>query len=92
MLSSGQNVFDALGQGFTLLALDAPAAAVPAFEGAAAAIGMPLTVVADTFAGGREQYGCHLVLVRPDQHVAWAGDALPDDLGRPARQGRRPRD
>jgi hypothetical protein len=79
-LSSGQNALDALGRGYTLLALDAPAAAATAVEDAAAAIGMPLTVVADTFADGREQYGCRLVLVRPDQHVAWAGDALPDDV------------
>ena len=81
VLSSGQNAFDALGRGFTLLALDAPAGAVAAFEDAAATIGMPLTVVADSIAGGREQYGCHLVLVRPDQHVAWAGDAAPDHPG-----------
>jgi hypothetical protein len=46
----------------------------------AADIGMPLTVVADTLADGRAEYGSRLVLVRPDQHVAWAGDAPPDDL------------
>lgn len=79
-LSSGQNVLDALGRGFTLLAFDAPDSAVAAVEGAAAGIGMPLTVVADTCADGRAEYGARLVLVRPDQHVAWAGDALPDDV------------
>jgi 4-hydroxyisophthalate hydroxylase len=31
--------------------------------------------VEDTCAGGREQYGAALILVRPDQFVAWAGDA-----------------
>lgn len=81
-LSSGQNVLDALGQGFTLLAFDAPEAAVAAVEGAAAGIGMPLTVVTDTRADGREEYGAPLVLVRPDQHVAWAGDELPADVDR----------
>jgi 2-polyprenyl-6-methoxyphenol hydroxylase-like FAD-dependent oxidoreductase len=80
VLSSGQNVFDALGPGFALLALDAPAGSVEAFQDAAAAIGMPLTVVTDSAADGREQYGCHLVLVRPDQHVAWAGDTAPGDV------------
>ena len=79
-LSSGENVLDALGQGFTLLAFDAPASAVAAFDRAASEIGMPLTVVADTFTDGRAQYGSRLVLVRPDQHVAWAGNAPPDDL------------
>jgi hypothetical protein len=28
----------------------------------------------------RALYGADLVLVRPDQHVAWRGDALPDDV------------
>jgi 2-polyprenyl-6-methoxyphenol hydroxylase-like FAD-dependent oxidoreductase len=78
-LSSGQNVLDALGRGFALLAFDDPGSAVTAFERAAAGIGMPLTVVADTLADGRAEYGSRLVLVRPDQHVAWAGDVPPDD-------------
>jgi hypothetical protein len=27
---------------------------------------------------GRELYACDLALIRPDQHVAWRGDRLPD--------------
>jgi hypothetical protein len=77
-LSSGRNVFEELGPGFTLLALDAEAEAVRAFEAAAEALSVPLTVVRDTPADGREAYGCRLALIRPDQYVAWAGD----DLGR----------
>ena len=76
-LSDGRNVFDALGRGFTLLALDAPARAVAAFESAARERGVPLEVVRDRLAGDRRAYGARLVLVRPDQHVAWAGDAAP---------------
>lgn len=80
LLSSGQNVLDALGRGFTLLAFDAPGSSVAAFEHAAAQIGMPLTVVVDTLADGRVEYGSRLVLVRPDQHVSWAGDTPPNDV------------
>jgi hypothetical protein len=80
-LSSGQNALDALGRGYTLLALDPPDGAVAALEAAAGGIGMPLTVVEDGFTGGRERYGSRLLLVRPDQHVAWVGDAAPADPG-----------
>jgi 2-polyprenyl-6-methoxyphenol hydroxylase-like FAD-dependent oxidoreductase len=79
-LSSGDSVFDALGPGFTLLALDADDAAVTAFCSAASVADVPLTVVRDTFAGGREAYGCRLVLVRPDQFVAWTGNTTPADV------------
>ncbi|AXS42733.1 monooxygenase [Breoghania sp. L-A4] len=74
-LSSGGNVFEALGRGFSLLAFGAPAQAVAAFELAAHAMDVPLTVIADTAADGREDYAAALVLVRPDQFVAWAGEA-----------------
>nr|WP_294522649.1 FAD-dependent monooxygenase [uncultured Rhodopila sp.] len=79
-LSDGRSVFDALGDGFTLLAFDADDAAVAAFEQAATASGLPLTVVRDSRSGGREQYGVVLVLVRPDQFVAWTADRPPADV------------
>jgi hypothetical protein len=79
-LSCGRNVFERLSRrGFTLLAFDADGASVGALEAAAAGAGVPLTVVRDTLAGGRQSYGARLVLVRPDQFVAWTGDTAPDD-------------
>jgi 4-hydroxyisophthalate hydroxylase len=80
MLSSGRNVFEALGAGFTLLALDANTADIEAMERAARAAGLPLSSIRDTYDGGREAYGSLLVLVRPDQHVVWAGDTAPEDV------------
>ena len=78
-LSGGGSVFEALGSAFTLLAFDAPEAAVAELEAKAAAEGVPLTVLRDTCEGGRQDYGARLVLVRPDQFVAWAGDVAPED-------------
>jgi 2-polyprenyl-6-methoxyphenol hydroxylase-like FAD-dependent oxidoreductase len=79
-LSDGRNVFEALGGGFTLLALGSDQTSVTALATAAAEAGVPLTVISDTFDGGREAYGSRLVLVRPDQFVAWAGDVGPDNV------------
>jgi len=36
-------------------------------------------VIADTADGQRAAYGRRLILVRPDQHVAWTADAPPAD-------------
>jgi hypothetical protein len=76
-LSSGRNVFEELGPGFTLLAFDAAAEDVAQIEVAARDRKVPLKVVKDSQAGGREAYGCKLILVRPDQFIAWCGDEVP---------------
>ena len=79
LLSSGRNVFEELGRDFTLIALSADQATVGALQEAAAGLLVPLRVVADTFEGSRTAYGSRYILVRPDQHVAWAGNQLPAD-------------
>ncbi len=78
-LSSGRNVFEALGRCFTLLAFDAPAPAVGSIRQAAKSLAIPLAVIEDSFRGGREVYGHRFILVRPDQFIAWTGDAAPAD-------------
>jgi 2-polyprenyl-6-methoxyphenol hydroxylase-like FAD-dependent oxidoreductase len=80
-LSSGRNVFEELGPDFTLLAFGGEDQAVWKIEGAAKSQGMPLKVVRDTYEDERRAYEARLVLVRPDQHVVWAGDELPSDPG-----------
>lgn len=84
-LADGRSVYDALGTGFTLLTVpgadtDSAAAAVDAARAAAALHGIPITVLelspGDTELGAaqlRDRWGADLLLVRPDQHVAWRG-------------------
>jgi hypothetical protein len=79
-LSSGKNVFEMLGAGFTLLAFGVDDATVAAFEHAAATATVPMGIVRDSYADGREAYEKQLILVRPDQYVSWAGDRAPADL------------
>jgi hypothetical protein len=75
-LSAGRDLFAELGAGFALLAFDADPAP---FLDAARGLGVPLTAVRDSFDGGREAFAARLVLVRPDQYVAWTGDRAPAD-------------
>jgi hypothetical protein len=67
-------VYDELSDRFTLLAFGATDEAVAGFDVAASRLGTPLHILRDDAAGGRERYGAKLILVRPDQFVAWAGD------------------
>jgi hypothetical protein len=78
-LSSGRNVFEELGRGFTLLALGADEHAIQALQQAAMALRIPLKIVRDSYQGEREHYASRMVLVRPDQFVGWTGDAPPAD-------------
>lgn len=78
-LSDGSSTFERLGPGFTLLAFGPQAGRVRPLEDAASSLGVPLQVTRDTYEGERTAYEAPLVLVRPDQYVAWAGERLPDD-------------
>ena len=78
-LSSGRNVYEELGRDFTLLALGAPASDGRAFADAAHALGVPLKTIEDDNLAGRDAYEACLILVRPDQFVAWASMSSPPD-------------
>jgi hypothetical protein len=82
MLSSGRNVFEELGAGFTLLAFGDQDESAAAVEQAARSRNVPLKVIRDTYAQGRDAYEAQLTLVRPDQYVVWTADRRPADAGR----------
>ncbi|MFG3099190.1 FAD-dependent monooxygenase [Streptomyces sp. NPDC048182] len=80
-LGDGRSLYDLLGADLTLLTLGASDAA-PELERAARARGVPLTVVGlpeSVRDGYAAALGARLLLVRPDQVVAWSGDEPPDD-------------
>jgi 2-polyprenyl-6-methoxyphenol hydroxylase-like FAD-dependent oxidoreductase len=77
-LDDGRSLYDALGPEYTLLRLD-PTVAVDALQGAAASRGLPLHLLDVVSGEAAAAYDASLVLSRPDQHVAWRGDAQPTD-------------
>jgi hypothetical protein len=76
-LAPGQAAFDDFGRGFTLLDLGAPEGA-SAIEAAARTRAVPLKTLRPEPPAGL--YHSKLVLIRPDQHIAWHGDAVANPL------------
>jgi hypothetical protein len=80
-LADGRSTLDLFGRGFVLLALGPDAPETAAMEEAAASRGVPLSAARLDEPEVTAVYRHALVLVRPDGHVAWRADALPDDPG-----------
>ena len=76
-LEDGSSTLDLFGHGFVLCRFD-PAADADPLLAAAAEAGMPMMLRDIDNAEARDLYGKTLVLVRPDGHVAWRGDAAGD--------------
>ena len=78
-LADGRSTLDLFGSGFTLLQFRGVDCGV--FDAEAKRRGMPLAIVRIADPGIAALYEKPLVLVRPDGHVAWRGDAAPADAG-----------
>ncbi len=78
-LNDSQSTLDCYGRGFVLLRLGSNPPDATALEKAAAARKVPLRNVNVNRSDVAGLYQRSLVLVRPDGHVAWRGDALPAD-------------
>jgi 2-polyprenyl-6-methoxyphenol hydroxylase-like FAD-dependent oxidoreductase len=74
-LGDGRSLYDALGFEFTLLQLGGTPTDAAVFRAAADALNMPFTAVPVANEEARDLYGADLVLIRPDQIVAWRGNS-----------------
>ena len=81
-LADGIALHDRLGEGYTLLRLGGTRAETGAIERAFAEFGAPLAVVSTNDEPPRDIYGHDLLLLRPDLHVVWRGNRLPEQAGR----------
>lgn len=79
-LADGLSLYDAFGPGYTLLRFDGSLDVQPLLA-AARQRGMPLVLLDVDALEVPDAYRHKLVLCRADQHVAWRGDALPQDSG-----------
>jgi len=78
-LEEGRSVHDVIGDGYTLLRLGGSNADTGAIERGMQALGVPFAILTIDGDAARDVYGCDLILVRPDLHVVWRGDAAPTD-------------
>ena len=76
-LKDGRSTLDLFGKGFTLLNLSGTITDTNTITEAANRVGLPLRVINLNEPKVRETYEKDLLLVRPDGHVAWRGDAIP---------------
>ena len=77
-LADGRSLLDCFGRGFCLV--HRRGAETGAIAGTARALGVPLTTIELETPAAELAYERALVLVRPDGHVAWRGDAAPADV------------
>jgi hypothetical protein len=75
-LEGDRSLYDALGPDYTLIRLD-PSVHVAGIAEAAAQRGVPLVILDIDASNAQALYDRKLVLVRPDQHVAWRGNEEP---------------
>jgi len=85
-LDDGRSVHDVIGDdGYTVLRLGRSQADTTPLEHALRAFDAPCRVVTVDHDRVRDVYGCDLLLLRPDLHVAWRGNAPPGDPAQVAR-------
>jgi hypothetical protein len=80
-LDDGSALQDHVGQGFALVSFQPNDVAQDELKKTFSSVGCPLDIL-DLSASKHLQavYGVDLLLLRPDLHVSWRGNVLPDDL------------
>jgi hypothetical protein len=78
-LADGRSLYDAMGYDYTLLRFDS-AVTVDTLLAAAEQRGMLLQLLDINPGTAPKVYNTKLLLSRPDQHVAWRSNSLPEDV------------
>jgi 2-polyprenyl-6-methoxyphenol hydroxylase-like FAD-dependent oxidoreductase len=78
MIDNGRSLYDAMGPEYTLLRTD-PEINIDPLVLAASDKGVPLCILDISGEEVNALYNRKLILSRPDQHIAWRGDELPEN-------------
>ncbi len=78
-LADGSAIQDRIPDGYTILKLGRSNADIGALDLALRGFGAPSTVIALDDERARAVYGYDLLLLRPDMHIVWRGNAPPED-------------
>lgn len=79
-LDDGTPMQDHIPDGYTILKLGRTKADISGLEKAIRARGAPVAVIELLDSAARDVYGYDLILLRPDLHIIWRGNAVPDDV------------
>jgi len=78
-IADGRSMHDLFGGGFVLVRFGSQEADIEPLREAASERGVPLEIADIDHGEAASIYEKSLVLVRPDGHIAWRGDEVPDD-------------
>jgi 2-polyprenyl-6-methoxyphenol hydroxylase-like FAD-dependent oxidoreductase len=78
-LDDGMPTQDRIPDGYSILKLGGSKVDISGLESAIRARGAPVAVLDIPDRIARDVYGYDLILLRPDMHVVWRGNAAPDD-------------
>ena len=78
-LGEGDAIQDRIRRGYTLLRLGGSMTDTTALDQEFKSLGAPFELLDIAAGKARDIYGYDLILVRPDMHVVWRGNQLPED-------------
>jgi 2-polyprenyl-6-methoxyphenol hydroxylase-like FAD-dependent oxidoreductase len=79
-ISDTDSIFDKLGPWFNLIQVGPERIDVMDFKEAANNLCIPLKIFQVKESAALDLYQARLLLVRPDTHIAWRGDSIPNDI------------
>ncbi|MDR6636291.1 2-polyprenyl-6-methoxyphenol hydroxylase-like FAD-dependent oxidoreductase [Phyllobacterium sp. 1468] len=79
-IGEGDAVQDRIGRGYTLLRLGESPAETSALQQEFKSLGAPFEILDIAAGKARDIYGYDLILLRPDMHIVWRGNRLPEDI------------